>query len=615
MSESQQHDGSANDILRLIPLTAVSLIDVSREAGAQAQTLTAQRPEVEYFGDNGSGEQAFDLDQIDVQFYVEHRQRDCWVLGDALARVRDPWAVLQTIAGVLPADGCVVAVIPNAQHWSLQAKLAIGDLRYEQSGLLSREYLRWFTRETMLELFDSAGLELVEGWPRTVEDEFGAGFVQQIGEMAKLAGVDPQGAMNDALPLDYVVRACLKADARADHKRGAQLPVLSKEEFAAQDGYTPKLDTAWAFPVCAFDHLLTGNDRAVFEAVKNNPGIRKVILTRSLPVDLGGVNVHVLPLNSRLGQQALMECRYVFVKHSPTVNAVFPLDSKQHRIINLWHGIALKRIGIASLDNQNVLEWTTREHASCHSVIASSMVDRMAMASAFYPLNFHNIWVTGLPRNDVVLCAEALLPQDFQQQLTDLRQLLGGRRLVLFAPTFRNGQGNSYYQVSDEERQRLADCLFKHGAVLGVREHMADSAQSFSKRLLGEGMPTLDLGRLHFSEIELLYREADMLVTDYSSAFIDFMLTGKPQICFAYDLDRYESVERGLFYPLDMAFPGPICGDFDSFLAALEKGLAGDELEARNLYEHKRRMFFDYVDAGSTTRLLKLITQETGLSL
>lgn len=100
------------------------------------------------------------------------------------------------------------------------------------------------------------------------------------------------------------------------------------------------------------------------------------------------------------------------------------------------------------------LDASAREHDKCHAVIASSKIDRLAMAAAFYPLTYHDVWLTGLPRNDVILRDENLLPIDFQRQLEMLRRALNGRRLVMYAPTFRNGQESSIYQFTKTDTDR-----------------------------------------------------------------------------------------------------------------------------------------------------------------
>ena len=106
---------------------------------------------------------------------------------------------------------------------------------------------------------------------------------------------------------------------------------------------------------------------------------------------------------------------------------------------------------------------------------------------------------------------------------------------------------------------------------------------------------------------EILYREGAVLVTDYSSCFFDFMLTGKPAVSFAYDLDRYAEVERGLFYDLDQVFPGPVCRDFGSLRKALESVFDPPSPDAAAALEWRRAMFFDHVDDGSSARVAERV--------
>lgn len=148
-----------------------------------------------------------DIESADGAFWARHADADCWVFGDTLEHLRDPWAVLRSIRSVIPENGTVVACIPNAQHWSLQVKLSIGDFRYEPSGLLDRTHLRWFTRQTMIELFEGTGFAIEEGIPRTFEDPNREKFLPFIRGMAEATGADPEMAVTDALPLQYVLRA------------------------------------------------------------------------------------------------------------------------------------------------------------------------------------------------------------------------------------------------------------------------------------------------------------------------------------------------------------------------------------------------------------------------
>ncbi|MCK9795029.1 CDP-glycerol glycerophosphotransferase family protein [Isoptericola sp. 4D.3] len=381
--------------------------------------------------------------------------------------------------------------------------------------------------------------------------------------------------------------------------------LLTPAEFAEADRLSPKHGDWWAFPVCGFTHDFSGNERAVFEEVKDDPSIRKIVLTRDKEVRVDGVNVEVVPLDSPEGQHRLMRAGTIFIKHSRYRNVGHPVSSSLHNLIQVWHGIPFKRIGYASADYLGRLDRTDAEQSQYRAVIASSKVDALAMTAAFYPLTFHQVWNTGLPRNDFVLRDEDRLPAHLRDQLGRLRALVGERRLLLFVPTFRNAADGGAYRFSPEELARLGAWLERNGYVLGVREHMAAADRGYGAQF--SGLPTLDLSTDAFPDVEMLYRVSSALVTDYSSAFIDYLLTGKPAVSFAYDYEAYQ-LERGGFYDLDLVFPGPICETFDELLDALD-GLSSRTVD--EAYEFRRRLFFDHLDDRASARVVARVRDLT----
>lgn len=387
-----------------------------------------------------------------------------------------------------------------------------------------------------------------------------------------------------------------------------EVPVLlSDTDLVERDKTTKKNANWWVFPVCAYDNNLSGNERSVFELIRNDNSIKKIILTRKKALSLTGENVVCVPLKSREGQEYLLRSMVVFIKHTAYRNTMSSLSAKGRYFINLWHGIPLKKIGCASLDMQSNLKALMKEHTKNHAVIASSHVDSLAMASAFYPLMLKDIWVTGLPRIDFILQSEALLPLDFQTELELLRSQLGGRKLLLFCPTFKNGQELSYYQFSENEVKQLDSWLKENNFVLGIREHMADSAQSYMSSL--KDISTLNLSNRLYPNIEILYREASAIITDYSSCFIDFMVTGKPMLSFAYDLDTYMNEERGLFYDIHDAFAGPVCKDFNELMDNLEDLGKEKELMSAQDYANRQRLFFNYLDSDNAKRVVERVSK------
>ncbi len=380
---------------------------------------------------------------------------------------------------------------------------------------------------------------------------------------------------------------------------------LSGPQMERQDERTPTYDHWWAFPVCAYDHTFAGNERAVFEQIRDDPSIKKIVLTRSRRVDVTGENVVVAPLRSPEGQQLVLRAGQIFVKHAPRINVPFPLSTTRHNFINLWHGIPLKRFGWAAHATEKERESVRQHHVGSRAVITSSKIDTLAMAAAFHPLTLQDMWPTGLPRNDFILRREELLPPDLRVQEQRLRDEVAGRRLVMFLPTFKSGQASSYYTFSSTELERLRDWSQRNGAVIGVREHMADRAHTYSRML--SRLDTIDLSSRRFPDLEVLYRVADALVTDYSSCLVDFMLTGKPVISFAYDYDRYDNEERGLFYDLEDVVPGPVCRDFPQFADALDQIFDPPTPAQLEDYAWKRTRFFDHLDDDNAARVVERV--------
>ena len=131
---------------------------------------------------------------------------------------------------------------------------------------------------------------------------------------------------------------------------------------------------------------------------------------------------------------------------------------------------------------------------------------------------------------------------------------------------------------------------------------MADKARTYWHQLAPLG--SIDLSNRRFSDLEVLYRVADGLVSDYSSCLVDFLLTGRPVASFAYDLDRYAQQERGLFHDLTKVLPGPVCRDFDELATALDEFFVKPDADAADDYRWRRRIFFDHVDDQASRRVV-----------
>lgn len=219
MKQTPVHEDHNPDLLRMIPSQARSLIEIGCSSGALAREFKKHAPHSDYFGveidpayaqlasRHCDGTAVLDIETADAAFWQQHAHRDCWIFGDTLEHLRDPWRILRQIRAVIPGDGVVVVCVPNLQHWSLQVRLNAGNFRYEDSGLLDRTHLRWFTRMTLLEMFEQTGFAPLEGAMRVFEDPQREAFLPLIAEMARLSGGDPETAVQDAIPHQFVIKA------------------------------------------------------------------------------------------------------------------------------------------------------------------------------------------------------------------------------------------------------------------------------------------------------------------------------------------------------------------------------------------------------------------------
>jgi 2-polyprenyl-3-methyl-5-hydroxy-6-metoxy-1,4-benzoquinol methylase len=83
---------------------------------------------------------------------------DAMLFMDVLEHLVDPLAVLRPSASMLAPGGRILISLPNIAHWSIRRHLLAGHWRYQDSGLLDRTHLRFFTIESALELIEAAGL-------------------------------------------------------------------------------------------------------------------------------------------------------------------------------------------------------------------------------------------------------------------------------------------------------------------------------------------------------------------------------------------------------------------------------------------------------------------------
>lgn len=173
-----------------------------------------------------------------------------------------------------------------------------------------------------------------------------------------------------------------------------------------------------------------------------------------------------------------------------------------------------------------------------------------------------------------------------------------GKRIVLWAPTFRGNAGDAYV-VGEQYIDRLAD-LYKNEL------YIIKSLHPMSEGCLASFM----------SSSELLVC-ADVLITDYSSIFFEYLLLDRPIVFFVPDYEDYAR-DRGFYLDFD-SLPGHIVknNNIDEAVRILYNAIGGDkqekdaanESQMRVLRQKFREQYMSACDGHATERIVKEISR------
>ena len=87
---------------------------------------------------------------------------DAILLLDVLEHLVDPTAATRRLVPFLRTSGRLIIALPNIAHWSVRFRLLAGRFEYQDSGILDRTHLHFYTRSTAIEMLASCGLEVTE---------------------------------------------------------------------------------------------------------------------------------------------------------------------------------------------------------------------------------------------------------------------------------------------------------------------------------------------------------------------------------------------------------------------------------------------------------------------
>ncbi|MGQ8922356.1 CDP-glycerol glycerophosphotransferase family protein [Bacillus halotolerans] len=277
---------------------------------------------------------------------------------------------------------------------------------------------------------------------------------------------------------------------------------------------------------------------------------------------------------------------------------------KKTLYVQTWHGTPLKKLA-NDMDEVHMPGTTTekykqnflREASKWDYLISPNAYSTEIFKSAF---QFNKeIIEAGYPRNDI------LYSSNKESLIKKVKQQLGineDKKVILYAPTWRDNEFKKVGQYKFELQFDLEELRKEFGdsVVILLRMHYLVSENFNLKKYKGFA---LDVSS--YRDIRDLYLISDLLVTDYSSVFFDYINLKRPIVFFVYDLPIYRDAIRGFYLNFQEEAPGYLVETKEELISKLKSILKNPTLSSN--YDTYYNLFCKLDDGEASKRVINRI--------
>lgn len=229
--------------------------------------------------------------------------------------------------------------------------------------------------------------------------------------------------------------------------------------------------------------------------------------------------------------------------------------------VNLWHGVMWKRIGHDGSKQSGLLY---KSYVKANDSIfgadyyIATSEDYAKICESAFGAKPEQVIRAGYPRNSIFY-QDDQLEKSRNEVLAVLRRETGVNwksdvRIITYMPTFRDSADNSFSFMDLADNTELQDWLEQSNTVILQKAHLITQ----QRRDMREGERHQRIIPFNNIPAQVLLAATDLLITDYSSCFFDFLLLDRPIIHFIYDYDFYAHKDRGVYYEKGDV----VCGDY-----------------------------------------------------
>lgn len=275
-------------------------------------------------------------------------------------------------------------------------------------------------------------------------------------------------------------------------------------------------------------------------------------------------------------------------------------------IVNLWHGVPWKKIHYDMPFNcLHLLYIKYRTKLFEGNVYLSLSEEFTKVLRSAFGCKESNIIKSGYPRNKVFY--DKILVKEFKHNLVEYLKSINVKCedstiILTYMPTFRDNQHDCFSFESIIDNDNLQGILKQHDAIILQKSHFV-SVHRKTYETKGEGRLVL----LKDYPSQELLASSDILITDYSSCFFDYLLLDRPIIHYLYDYDYYANDDRGIYYPKEDVVGGDVATTVEELERSIEENLSNPNRK-QQLREKRRNSFLQYESSHSCDTIYSEIT-------
>jgi len=301
-----------------------------------------------------------------------------------------------------------------------------------------------------------------------------------------------------------------------------------------------------------------------------------------------------------------LRAKVIVTSHGSNDVLIAPITFHKIKEIYCHHGIPLRGAKINSSGIPNRSLYLEQSKNLTYMLATSKWGGKQQIKNI--PTSKRKVQITGYPRNDVLT-----VPDLYINEVLKMKQSYNlNKKVILYAPTWRKWEAVKFFPFNDYKSNELALFFRRNNISIIIRPHSVDLKRKRDIGLEDQFKDYRDVYKIishnDCNKIEILLLCSDILITDYSSIFYDYLLLNRPILFIPYDIREYEKRNGKFNSDYFNHTPGHKIMNQNYLIDILSKLLKGND----EYYDERlnlKHLAYKYTDGQSCKRVSLLIDQ------